>query len=270
MIWYAADAAATGIIYLSFEAGLPIRTTGGDPETDPADVWMHIQVRFSDEVSADPADDQVFTLDVLKTDGAFAPGDWGTSDFDLVTASISTFLGSIVNFHPNRYRASEIRFYRRAFNPIGDDKPYADAGGPSAIRTISIPMTGTIGSAPQITSTITEVTPSRKHWGRLYLPAIDAGQIQQNGRLLTTTVFTLAGNFQSMVIEDLSQAGYALVVPTTSSGGVFDPSVKGDWTKVKARTLQNVNGCRCDDVVDVIRRRRHKKPLQRAIQPPPA
>lgn len=270
MIWYAADAVATGIVYLSFDSGLPIATTGGDPETDPADVWMHVQVKYSDEVSQEPADDQVFTLDILKTDGSFAPGDWGTLDFDLVSASIQTWLTSMTAHICSRYKAVEIRYYRRSFNPNNDDKPYADSGGPSRIDVISIVNTGSGGVPPQVTSTITEVTPSRKHWGRLYLPTLAGSNFDTNGRLVTTSVFTLAGNFQSMMIEELSSNGYALVVPTTSSGGVFDPSVEGDWTTVKARTLQNVNGCRVDDVIDVVRRRRHKKPLQRAIQPPPA
>lgn len=268
LLWYAADAVATGIVYTLFDYGIPINPAPATAEDPDPDTWMHVQVKYEDIGNAAFADDQMFTLDVINYTNDAVDNTWTAGDFDNVNTAINQYCTALAPLLSPNYRCAEFKYYRRLFNPREIAKPYPDAGGPAHVHTTSILGTGTAGLPPQVTTTITEITASRKHWGRMYLPTLGFNAMNATGRLLTTAATTICTAAETLAVA-LNNSGFRLVVPTTSSGGIYDPTVKGDWTTVIARTLQQVNSFRVDDVVDSHRSRRNKQALVRVDRPTP-
>jgi hypothetical protein len=263
ILWYLADTAATALVYQAFDYGVEIQPAQTDADDPDATVWMHIQMRFEDQVSQAAADDQMFTLDVVNYTGDFTDSTWTSADFAFVNNELSRIVGAFAAVCSTRYRFTGARYYRRAFRPYTDDKPFTIAGGPAHVWDFSYACTANGNMPPQVCTTLTEETPSRKHWGRMYSPTLGA-TLAAGGAIIDTGGRLAAGPAQSLgdaveeAIENLWDGGFKLVVPTTSSGGVYNPSLPGDWSIVKARTLQAVTGLRIDDVVDSHRNRRHK------------
>lgn len=266
ILWFLADTAANALIYQSFDYLMEIQPTGGGSGDPPADVWMHIQAHFIDTMSGDSADDQIMTWDVVNYTGGAVDESWTTQDFTTVATQISTFFANTTLHYVNRLTLKEIRFYRRAFNPYSDPRPFAAAGGPAHVHPVNLAMTGLGSTPPQVTSTITEETPSRKHWGRFYLPTLSNTTADVTGRLNGTVMADLIDEANALY-AGWSINDFRAVVPTTSSGGTYHPELKGDWSTVPARTLQGVTGVRIDDVIDTQRRRRFNAPGNRLTRP---
>lgn len=266
ILWYLAGTAANALIYTQFDYGQEIQATGqaeGEPDTS---VWMHVQVVFEDTVSQDKADNQVFTLDIVNYTGDLVDPSWTDADFSVVDQALNTFVGSLATSIIARLTWTETRFYRRAYNPYANPIPFAPSGGPAKVITHGVPGTGSGAVPPQCTSTVTEMTPSRRHWGRFYLPSLAPGVYAPSGRLNTVNVDAIAASAHTL-FDQLGDQNFRVVVPTTSSGGTFQPTLEGDWSVVPARTLQQVTGIRVDDVADVHRQRRHKNVLYRKTLP---
>lgn len=269
ILWYLAGTAAHALIYTSFDYGGEIQATQVSEDDPDPSVWMHVQVHYSDGVSQAIADDQVFTLDVINYTGDLVDPTWNDTDFQQAGAAILDFVNAVSPHIASRYTCDFVRFYRRAFNPYSNPKPFADAGGPSHVIAANVPSTGQGYIPPYVSSTVTELTSSRKHWGRFYLPGLASKygpamveNFDASGRITPVTVAKFADSAELMA-EALAANNFRLVVPTTSSGGTFHPELEGDWSIVPARTIQHVTGFRVDDVADVIRRRRHKSAILR-------
>lgn len=268
VLWFLAGTAANALIYQQFDYGEEIQPAGDVEVTGTQ--WMHIQVKWEDINSTITADDVIFTLDVLNYTNDAIDNTWDPNDFTLVSAEIQTFCSSLAPYTSPRFKMSQIRYYPRSFQPYSESKPFTDAGGPAHVLNTNIPATGSACLPPSTAVTITEETASRKHWGRIYCPTPAAATCDNTtGRFSAAHHNTYATAFKNMV-EGLWDAHYKVVVPTTSSGGAYDPALPGDWSVVPARTLQSVSGVRCDDVFDVHRSRRHKYPLTRSVLPLPA
>jgi hypothetical protein len=204
-------------------------------------------MHFEDTVSADTADDQQVSIDILNVTSGLPDSTWTETDYTTAASYIDAIAAVFLQHAAARYHYTRLDAYIRAFRPYTDPKPFALSGAPDWSATKNAIAIGTGSSAPQTSSTVTEVTPSRRHWGRMYSPGLDAGSILASGRLSATTVDGIV-NTISARYEDLMQWQLFPVVPTTRVDGVAK------------RTLQAVTGIKVDDVLDVQRRRRFKHP----------
>ena len=245
VVWYAADFVATGVTYVAFDYAQSMPTTKTlETDPDPAQ-WRHIQVTAEDTTSADTADDQVFTFDLVNYTNGAIDSSWTIDDYNAVDLHLQGFLNSIKpNLQP-RLTFTRWAAYVRQWNPKTIAKPWPDSGQPEHVGVLNIACTGVGALPPQVCSTVTELTPSRKHWGRFYSPTLAGNTIAASGRLATAfqdgLVAAASSMYESLVSTEL--------IPVV-------PSLMAD--KVPARTLQQVTGVRVDDVVDTQRSRRFK------------
>jgi hypothetical protein len=100
---------------------------------------------------------------------------------------------------------------------------------------------------PQVAESVTFKTVSRRHWGRIYWPAITAANSTSSGTIGTAEVDTLANAF----VACFNTCRAANLYPV-----VYD-HVSG--------TSRSVDTVQVDDLFDVIRRRRWKQPSYRKI-----
>ena len=219
-----------------------------------ADEWRRVAIRWEDVISSDTADDCFITLDIANITNGAIDDSWTEGDYATCETLIDQFLFAWAPHCVSRLKASELRWYRRAFNDYAIQKPFADSGPPVRVTTVNHPGTGTLTAAPQTALSITEVTTFPKNWGRFYLPGLGSGAIGPDGRLLSTVQDQVAGNVLALY-DGLMGAEFFPVVPTTQVG------------KVPARGLLTVGEIHIDDVIDVIRRRRLKHSLRTVVAP---
>lgn len=205
-------------------------------------------------MSGDTADVQQFGLELINITNGIPDSSWTPTDYDAVFAQLSTLASSVASHMQARLTITEIRAYTRAFRPYSDAKPFVDSGAPAAVHPLNVPGSNLGALPPQVSSTITEITPSRRHWGRTYLPTLADTDIGTNGRVTTTAQTALLNAWYSCY-TNLQSVDFFPVVPTTMV------------EKRPTRTLQVVNNLRIDDVVDVIRRRRHASAIARLTLP---
>lgn len=255
VLWYIAETAAVGASYLAFDNGQEIRPVGVNPGDPDPNSWRHFQFVFKNTTSQDAADDQVFTMDIANYTNGSIDSSWTDADYTTVKGTLDTLIATIVSRTSSYLTLQEVRSYVRAFNPYSlTAKPFADSGPPEMIWTYNLPGGGTSTIAPQICSTITELTPVRAHWGRHYLPTCGAGSVSVGGRLATTIVDELA-TAHNQAYAALMAQNFQPVVATTRSD------------KANVRTLQHVTGIKVDDILDVQRRRRYRHFSHVSTQP---
>jgi hypothetical protein len=262
MLWYATDIALSQLAVRQFDYSDTINPVGTSEADGGVEEWRHIQVVVADTVSQDPADDQAFTFDVVNYTGQDIDISWTTADYDAVHAQLVNFIGILLPFTGAGKQFVEARYYRRAFNAITEPKPFPNAGAPEVIRTIGLTSTGEGGIPPGNCTTVTEITPNRKNWGRFYCPTIAASSLATTGRLQATVVDAIANGYAQMV-ANLYGDEFHVVVPTTSVGGRRNDALRGDYEVNPVRTLQAVTAIRVDDVCDYQHRRRHKSALHK-------
>lgn len=248
------ETVAGGIIWKQFAYGTEMRPTGGDPEASPPDLWVKSVVIVEDTVSTDPADDLMFSFDVVNITNGAVDSTWTDSDFTQVHGPIAFFCQTVAPLFCTRYHFKEVRSYLRAFNPYSVAEPFADTGPPSAIGAMSYNGNSLGNVPPQAAVSVTEMTSSRKNWGRFYLPALGNPNIDTSGRIVTAQVSAIANAVQDLY-EGLAASEFYPVVPVTQVD------------RQPVRALQVVSSVRVDDVIDVIRRRRHRTALTRVTLP---
>lgn len=244
VLWYLVESAAGSVIWQQFESGdvmYPTQSTEADPD---AGVWTRWKFDWIDVATTDTADTQCFTVDVVNYTSGAIDSSWTTSDFNFVADQMVAF-GTVVATHTSsNKRLDKISAYLMAFRPYSDPKPFAISGGPAYVRQYAQASAGLPLLPPQVRSTITEETPSRRHWGRLFLPTPGTAAFQTSGHLTNAYITAVVNGYSSMVQSLLSQE-CQVVVPTT----MVD--------KQPTRTLQNVTGLHADTTADVIRSGRH-------------
>lgn len=138
---------------------------------------------------------------------------------------------------------------------FGMDYPLGETGlskpGPTRRTTSrSVAATGTEpGSPDQTSTTVTFITASRKHWGRIYLPAPANNQLGSYGRLSSASVDATCGFFHTL-LNDMNDD--ARQIDTF----VWSPKYRGALSVWKLQM---------DDVPDVVRRRRPKVATYRKV-----
>lgn len=254
VLYYVAETVAIGVGFLNFDFGAPMSSTGGAAGGPDPDTWRRFVLHFADNQSAEPADDQVFTVDVVNLTDGQVDSTWNQSDYDQAMYALGSFAAALRSHIVSRLVCDRISAYVMAFRPYSELKPFAESGPPEFVQAQAYAGAAGPNVGPQGCSTITEETPSRAHWGRIYSPTIGTTSIGNDGRLTGAARSALATALHDTYAALMTNQLYP-VVPTTQVD------------KVPARTLQAVTGVRVDDVLDVHRSRRHKFAQNRTILP---
>jgi hypothetical protein len=211
--------------------------------TQPGSSWRHVQMVFTNTVTADNADNAVVTFDIANITGGVLDDTWTAADYSTVDGELGK-LATIWGTYMSGYGAvKEFRYYRRAFNPYSDPKPFAIGGPPEHVHPFPVAGSSTQYGSPQTAFTHTEKTAYPRHWGRAYWPFLGSTQIAPSGHFVNAYVDSLATAIQG-VYHELMAAEFFPCVPTTQA------------LKVPSRNLLGVSSIQVDNVIDVIRSRR--------------
>jgi len=261
VIWKTKDTIISGITWLLYDQVEELLGAPSGGSTEVADFWMRYQYRFSDIVSQDDADDQYVSFDILNHTDGQVDSTWTGSDFTNVHSQLYQALQRIGGQLSGRLTISHVAAYAQAFNAVPPEgaipNGYSDivpSGGPSWQLALNSPCTGGSNMAPQVCSTVTEETPARRHWGRIYLPTVGSGAVV-NGRLAPTEELLYADAIHDAYLSLMGSDYTPVVVSTRANKGQV------------VHALQGITGVRTDDVLDVVRRRRFKNALHHTIQP---
>jgi hypothetical protein len=213
--------------------------------------WSQVRLQFSRTVPTG------YVEDLAQMSLSFSKIVGGGEYAYVPTAELSTIEGHLDTFYTNIKDniSSQYTLVAYVWHHYNADLPRDKSGrglkpGP-AVRTTIKALPGSVATsrAPdQLTSTITWRTTSRRHWGRVYIPGIAASKFDTTyGRLTTATVDDLSA--AGLTLHTATQtAGYQLVVASQLHPGVLTP------TQIEV-----------DDVPDIQRRRRAKRPSYRSI-----
>jgi hypothetical protein len=152
----------------------------------------------------------------------------------------------------NDYEWTEMRFYKRFFNPLSVVEHFAKSGPPQIVYSMITPGTGITYQAPQVALTTTERTTYPAHWGRNYWPHPSGAGIQAGGYLAAANVDAWCTAVRDCY-SALMAAEYFPVVPITQVNGVT------------TRGLLTVTQLQMDNLFDVIRRRRPSKSTYKKV-----
>jgi hypothetical protein len=165
------------------------------------------------------------------------------ADLATIEPFLTTWLTTIFTLTADAWSKADITYHLRNAAALRD--------GPSVKRTALVGTGGvpTSRMPDQDSATMTIAGPSRKHWGRVYLPGIAQSKNDvAYGRIVgaTCTAIATAGN---ALATSLDGASFAL----------------GTWSKIGLAFL-DVYGIHVDDVWDIQRRRRAKQRSFIAVQ----
>ena len=216
--------------------------------------WQRVEFHWSRNVPAGAVEDRAISKLDLVTMSDF--GVYGSMDAALratcVTA-LNTLTGTIMGASSNTHTLVEYRWYRMAFrNPITEQQRFAERGAPEAItpRGVAGSLSTSGEAGYQMATSVTFKTAARRHWGRMYLPGLDSGNLDTTGRLATAYVDNIANAYDTC-FGALHAAG---VVP-------FVPSTQVD-NQLGAAAV-SITEIQVDNVPDVIRKRRPKQTTYR-------
>lgn len=223
----------------------------GDPDFSE---WRRLVITFSDTVSADVRDDAVITFDLMNQTGTAIDGTWTNQDYLNVENTLDSFFVTNAAFHTSTATVSAYTWYRRAFNPYGDAKAFADGGPPVRQTLKNHAGVSTSHFPPQCSLHIQEHSPWPRHQGRFYPPFIPGTFIASSRRPSNQYVDDLATGWQG-VYEAWMGAAILPCIPVTKA--------KGN----DLRALLGISGLRVDNSYDVIRRRHHEDPTYTKVVP---
>jgi hypothetical protein len=178
---------------------------------------------------------------VSHIDWCSAPGASETKLSSAERTSIITAIGTWWTtskaFTCPAYTFREIRVYD--YDPI-DTRP----GPPVQVSAVGTAGTSASGRLPdQVSVSVTYKTPSRKHWGRSYMPTLNQGVIDTTYGRLTNGHCTAVANAMRTLLQ------------TTGSSGACKPVV----ASIGHRALLTIKELQVDNVPDIQRRRRVKQ-----------
>lgn len=138
-----------------------------------------LQWRLSRAPSGGTIEDvAVMTFHFIKATGGTAGTYTDSTDLPAVETALGTYWNAIKSSKASWMHSDQYRWYKDgpAFYELnGDGTAYVPiSGGNPAIRVTEVDVAGGWSSninPPQVSTSVTEVTSSRKHWGRYYMPA---------------------------------------------------------------------------------------------------
>lgn len=214
-----------------------VYTTEDDTTTDPVSV-LRLQIRYKVVRTGLENDHFENVLHLVNTAGELPGAPASDTQKAAVETAFQTFWGAIKSQAATQVSLEEFRWYHVTF-----DDPLS--GPPTRVTTIT-PVAGTssVEIQPQCSNTVTMRTPLRKHWGRIYLPS---GRASTMGFLNTGDVDTFANSFRTFAAA-CDAADLNLVIYSKDKQAVF-----------------NITQIECDNVLDVVRRRRPHNSTYRKI-----
>lgn len=213
-------------------------------------------------------DVDVMTFHFIKATGG-TPGTYvdGT-DLPAVETALGTFWGAIKANYPSWTHSDQYRWYKDgpAFYVLNTEGThYVPAGDNPALRVTEVDVAGTLGAGtamlpPQVASTITERTSSRRHWGRFYLPAMTSSNASADGRLNSSPLGTILGAAVTFYNSCRSSSMIPVVWSIQKPERPKKPS--GTLPAYSAQAFE-ITSLQMDDLFDVIRSRRYGAPTIR-------
>lgn len=184
-------------------------------------------------------------FDFLNTTGGTPDDTWTSGDYTTMEGHLEDFFDTVkVVWHPG-FKLTDFNWYRVG-SGITPPNPA------ERMAHLASPIVGTGSTAlmpPQVASTITFRTASRRSWGRTYLP-LGGAALTSSAVMLDSTVVDLLAGAADTLVTDAASDDFALVVVSA--------------TKQAALNVEQVE---VDDNVDIIRRRRWKSSTYRKILP---
>lgn len=170
-----------------------------------------------------------------------APDDtWTTTDFTNLETALKAFYTSLTGQMQGLNKFTTVSWHR-----VGPSAPIPNPAERISTVTATQP-TGTANAVPpQVASSITFRTGVRKSWGRTYLPV--GASFLTDGRLNNATTDAIAGAADTLLKAAATNDFYLVV-----------------WSKHLNSALA-VEAVECDNVPDIIRRRRFKTQTYRKI-----
>lgn len=166
----------------------------------------------------------------------------------------------------------EFRWYRQ-------DAPVLPWGDPARVLlspTVNSSANTVATCPPQVACSVTEMTVSRKHWGRFYLPSPPAAKLAADGSFTGSMVNGTSARIETLydswntrgltpIVLGSVKANYnlALLPPTSYLGEEFTKYIGKNLTESRLLVGYPITGLRVDDVPDIIRRRRFETALIR-------
>jgi hypothetical protein len=235
--------------------------------------WRYMTVKFTRATPAGTVEDHAqFGINIANLTGGDIDSSWTTTDYTQCETAVTEWLSAIKPKISSTHTATEIRWYVKQFNPSapwGTDlrtltegqkkllRRFALSGPPQRITPIGFPGTGTDTVAPyQNAISITWRTPVPAHWGRIYVPGLEGSSLVGGFGRINSGTQTLFSNMSAELVDDLWTNQFQIVVPSTQTNSVLQPS------------LLTTSAVVVDDIPDVIRRRRAKQAASRLIGVP--
>lgn len=227
-----------------------------------------LQWRLSRAPTGGTTEDQdVMTFHFIKATGG-VPGTYNdTTDLAAVETAVGAFWTSNKPLYPSFVHSDQYRWYKDgpAFwhtNTAGT-KVIPVVPNP-AIRVTEVDVAGTAAGTsfnpPQTATSVTEITSSRKNWGRFYLPATNSLLNNASGRMAPTDVDA----FVATCVTMYNACRTASMVPVVFSiPKLARPTAGGGELPAQAAIAFEISAIQVDDLFDVIRRRRYSAPVYR-------
>ena len=235
--------------------------------------WRLVTWRYTRATPASTTEDMaLWSLNIAKIQSGQLSPTWAAQDYTAVDGILDTLTTAIVGSQSSSHTLVDYVYHQRAFNPdlpIGQPVPvlidqpdgtkkevqrFAPTGPPLHVVAKNTAGGGAGVVFPYSSAmSVTLKTATRRHWGRVYLPGVQASEMGTGfGRFATGTLTTVANAF-STAAKSLETAGFAVVVPVTQAVSKYACGLNG--------TVR----FQVDDIPDTIRRRRSKMAAIRAI-----
>lgn len=211
-----------------------------------------INIKKTTLVFARPSEAPSSTRDIVETsaywaltlDGVFND-EWDSGGYDAVEVAIIAWWEAIKSKYPDATTFVEIRWYE-AGTDVTDPNP--------VFRVTPVGVAGTnmnAGCPPQVSTTLTLQTASRRHWGRMFLPAPAADQLG-----VTTASGRWIHAFVDEVVAAWAEQQATLLLDASVLQVVWSPA---------AQSVLGITAYSSDDVPDTQRRRRFATVGYRAV-----
>jgi len=220
-----------------------------------------LQWRLSRAPGARIEDVDVMTFHFIKASGG-TPGTYNDAvDLAAVETALNNYTTALKSDWHSFIHSDQYRWYKDgpAFYhaPDGGQPYYLPNGDNPAIRITEVDVAGTASSTsalpPQCAVTITEKTSARKHWGRWYIPVSNTGDTDNTGLLSS------APTFLSSSVAFYNACRAAQMVPVVFSIQKPERPKKPSGTLAAQPAIAyEVLALQCDNIVDIIRRRRYR------------
>lgn len=222
-----------------------------------------LQVRISRQPAGRLEDVDVMTFHFLKVVSGTPSNDWSSgTEYSAVETALSAMWTTDKTDYPSFMHLDQFRWYKDgpAFYTLNDDgSAYVPIGDNPATRVTEVDVAGTSSATavlpPQVAWSITEITSSRRHWGRFYLPAGDANRLDATGLLGATEL----GSSLGAAVTFYNACRAANAVPVVFSIQKPErPKAGGGTLPAVGAVAYEVTSLQMDDICDVIRSRRYQ------------